>query len=185
MEWESELCSVEITVDEMYTVDSTDNRPYDRILNPFSYKHSDRYKAFSIEISNILRKTKLVVIGDFYSCVTDGAVLEGKVLTLLLNDCIFQIDVSAGSLLRTKKLECFGCNCGIFKVKEGYIIFGELEIRMLDFDLHKKWVFSGKDSFVSAKREKVFELGEESIKVWDVGNHFYEVDYLGRILKEL
>lgn len=182
MEIQNEKCSIMITVDEMYTVDSADNRLYDLVHNPFSYKHSDLYKAFSIEISNAYSVKRLVLIGDFYSSITDCAVLDEDVLSIIMNDRIFQMDVNEGSLLCAKKLDCFGCNYGLFKVEHGYIVFGELEIQMLDFDLHKKWAFSGEDSFVSATREMVFELGEESIKVWDVGKYFYEIDYSGKLM---
>lgn len=67
MELQNEVCYVKISVDEMYTVDSTDNKPYDLILNPDSYKHNDIYKVFSIEITNSSGKIRLALVGDFYS----------------------------------------------------------------------------------------------------------------------
>lgn len=185
MELQNEVCYVKISVDEMYTVDSTDNKPYDLILNPDSYKHNDIYKVFSIEITNSSGKIRLALVGDFYSYDTDCAVLEDEVLTVLQNNSIVQIDMNNGLILRSKKFECFGCNYGIFKVKNGYIIYGEIEILMLDFEFDKKWAFLGKDIFVSLSGKKSFELCENSIKLYDIENNYYEIDYMGNLINQL
>lgn len=182
MELQNEVCNVKISIDEMYTVDSTDNKFYDLILNPGSYKHSDMYKVFSIEIINSSGEIRLALVGDFYSYDTDCAVLEDEVLTVLQNDSIIQIDINNGSLLLSKKFDCFGCNFGIFKVKKGYIIFGEMEILMLDFEFNRKWAFSGKDIFVSTSGNLPFELCENSIKLYDFENNYYEIDYMGNLI---
>lgn len=185
MELQNEECNVKISIDEMYTVDSTDNKPYDLILNPRSYKHNDMYKAFSIEITNFAGEIRLALIGDFYSYDSDCAVLEDEVLTILQNDSITQIDINSGSLLLSKNFDCFGCNYGIFKVEKGYIIYGEIEILMLDFQFNKKWAFLGKDIFVSISGKKSFELCENSIKLYDFEDNYYEIDYMGKLITEL
>lgn len=107
MELQNERCNVKISTDEMYTVDSTDNKSYDLILNPGSYKHNDLYKVFSIEITNSSGKIRLALIGGFYSYDKDCAVIEDGVLTVLQNDTIIQIDINNGSLLFSKKFNCF------------------------------------------------------------------------------
>lgn len=58
---------------------------------------------------------------------------------------ITKINIVDGSVLRHIQFECFGYNFGIYKVKQGNIIYGEMEITMLDFDFVKKWYFSEKD----------------------------------------
>lgn len=39
---------ITITVDETYTIDSTDNQYYDIVLNPQNYHHGKFYKTFSL-----------------------------------------------------------------------------------------------------------------------------------------
>lgn len=91
----------------------------------------------------------IALIGDFYSYDKDCAVLEDKILTILQNDTVVQLDINDGAMINFKEFDCFGCNYGIYRVQNGYIIYGEIEIIMLDLNFDKKWSFSGKDIFVS------------------------------------
>lgn len=84
-----------------------------------------------------------------------------------------------------RNLIVFGCNYGIFRVQNGYIIYGEIEILMLDFEFNKKWAFSGKDIFVSISGKKSFELCENSIRLYDFEDNYYEIDYMGNLIMEL
>ena len=145
----SDVCNVKISIDKTYTVGSADNKAYDLVINPRHLKHNNMYKVFSIQIELSHKIISIALIGDFYSYDTDCAVLEGKILTILQNDMIVQLDISTGAMLFFKEFDCFGCNYGIYKVKSGYIIYGEIEIIMLDFNFNKKWLFSGRDIFVS------------------------------------
>ena len=56
---------------------------------------------------------------------------------------------------------------------------------MLDFDFNKKWSFSGKDIFVSMSDKKPFELCENSIKLYDFEENFYEIDFSGKLISEV
>lgn len=66
-----------------------------------------------------------------------------------------QIDIFNGTLIAHNKFASHGCYLGIFKIEEGYLIHGEIEIIMFDFHLNKKWTFEGEDVFVSASNKKV------------------------------
>lgn len=180
----NDICNVEISIDETYTVESADNKPYDLVINPRHFKHNDRCRVFSIQIDLFYEIIRIALIGDFYSYDTDCAVLEGEVLTVLQNEAIVQIDINSGSMLLFKEFDCFGCNYGIYKVKSGYIIYGEMEITMLDFNFNKKWSFMGKDIFVSISGKKSFELCENSIRLYDFEDNFYEIDFEGNLIAE-
>lgn len=56
---------------------------------------------------------------------------------------------------------------------------------MLDFNFNKKWSFSGRDVFVSVSRRKPFELCENSIKLYDFEDNFYEIDFMGNLISEI
>lgn len=182
---ENTICNIKILVDDTYTVDSTDNQSYDLVINPQNFNHNDIYKTFSVHIDLFYKVIKIAVVGSFYSYDTNCAILDEEILTVLQDDTILQINVTDGSLLCCKKIVCFGCNYGIYKVKQGYIIYGEIEITMLDFEFNKIWVFSGKDIFVSLTKKKSFELGENSIKLYDFEDNFYEIDFSGNLISEI
>lgn len=53
----------------------------------------------------------------------------------------------------------------------------------LDFDFNKVWSFMGKDIFVSQTQKEAFILCENSIKLYDWEDNFYELDLMGRVKK--
>lgn len=177
---QNEICHIEIKIDETYTVDSTDNRHYDVILNPSYSRHNDLSKTLSIHIDLYSRKFQVALIGPFYSYDSDCAILEGDILTILQDDMITQIKITDASIIRNIVFDCFGCNFAIYKVKKGYIIYGEVEITMLDSDFKKQWSFSGKDIFASISGEEPFTIHENSIFLYDFEDDYYEIDFNGK-----
>lgn len=170
------ICEINITEDNTYTVDSEDNKSYDIIMNPRNYKHNDRYKAFAIYIDLFCRQISIILIGSIYAQDTDCAVLEENILTVLQNDTIVQINIEDASVINYKQFECVGCNYGIYKVKQGYLVHGEIEIIMLTDEFNEIWSFFGRDIFMS------LEVCENSIKLTDFENNYYEIDFNGREL---
>lgn len=179
---ENNNCIIKINIDETFTVDSADNRCYDIIHNPCQYKHNDFAKTLAIHIDLFAKEYSIALVGSFYTYDFDCAVLENDALTVLQNDTITIINIFDGSITKHIKFDCFGCNYGIYKVKKGYIIYGEIEITMLNFDFVKKWSFSGKDIFVSLSNKKPFELRDNSICLYDFEDNYYEIDYDGKII---
>ena len=109
---QNEICEVHISIDTTYTVESTDNRHYDIVLNPFHKKHNDFYTAFGIKIDLFYENIDLVLIGDFTTICDDCALIENNVLTVLINDAIVQIDVKNGTMICCKEVHCVGeCKC--------------------------------------------------------------------------
>lgn len=182
---QNDICNVNISIDETYTVESTDNKPYDLVINPRNLRHNDMYKIFSIHIDLFSHTISIALVGDYYSYDVDCAILENNVLTILQNDTIVQLNIKDGTMVNFKEFDCFGCNYGIYRVEKGYIIYGEIEITMLDFDFNKRWSFYGKDIFVSMSEKKAFELLDNSIKLHDFENNFYEIDFSGNLIREV
>lgn len=186
MTLQSELCRITITIDDTYTVDSADNRYYDSIYNPKHYKHNDFSRTFAIEIDQFYKQQYIALIGSYYSYDTENcAILENRLLTVLQNNAVAQIDITDGKLLLYKQFKCLGCCFGIYRVKNGYIVYGELEVIMLDLQLHKNWGFMGKDIFVSYSRKNCFEILEQSIRLYDFEDNFYEIDFDGNLISDV
>ena len=178
----NDLCCVEITIDSMYVIDSSNNLPYDIVHNPLNYKRSNLYTTFSIHIDCHGIKRSIALIGDCHSIDTDCAILDGNTLTVLQNDTLIQLRVIDGEIIFCKDLDSFGCNFGIYRIDKGYIIYGETEIVMLDLNFNKRWDFSGKDIFVSITGKTAFSLGKDSICLYDFDDNYYEIDYKGNLL---
>ena len=142
MKLQNDLCTVQISIDPTYTVQSADNKHYDRMLNPEDYGRNDFYKTFSIHIESCSNEIDIALVGSFYSYVFDCALLENDVLTVMQNDVILQLSIEDGLLLRRRKFNCLGCNFGLYRVADRYLIYGEIEIVMLDFDFNKIWEFN-------------------------------------------
>ena len=184
MELENDFCYIQINIDTTYSVQSSDNRHYDLEFNPKNYRHNDLYKTLSIHIDLFNKEIDIALVRNFCSYDFDCAILEDRVLTIMQNNTISQICVDNGMLILCKDFECFGCTFGLYKVKNGYIVYGEIEIVMLDLDFNKVWSFSGRDIFVSQKEEKSFLICENSIKLYDWENNYYEIDFNGNLISQ-
>lgn len=182
---ENEKCCIEIKIDETYTLDSTDNRHYDVTLNPCNYKKSDTSKTVSIHINLFEREFFIALIGPFDSYDSNCAVLEDEILTVLQDNTITQIRITDGTIIRHIDLDCFGCNFAIYKIENGYVLHGEIEITMLDHNFIKKWTFSGKDIFVSVSNKHSFEISDRSICLYDFEDNYYEIDFNGNLLRQI
>lgn len=172
--------TIDITEDNTFTVGSSDNRKYDLLMNPTNLKHS--YKALRISVKgNAYRE--VVLIGDECTCVQDNcAILEDDVLTVLLNNHITQINVAALEIVGGYDLDIFGTTFAIYRMVDGYLIYGEIEIIKLDNSFNIVWKFSGKDIFVSVSGKNAFELTEESIRLYDFEDNFYELNFDGNMV---
>lgn len=180
----NQQCHVEIEYDQTYTLNSSDNHCYDVILNPDNYQRRDDYKVLSIFADLFSSELHIALVGPLYCAhILDCVILEEKILTVLQEDVITQINLADGSIVRHLNLDSLGCNFAIYKIEKGYIIYGEIDIIMLDFDFNEKWSFSGKDIFVSISGKTSFELLENSIHLWDFEDNEYEIDFEGKSLR--
>ena len=177
---QNEICHIEINIDETYTVDSADNRHYDITLNPRDYRHNDFSKTLAVQIDLYSRKYQIALIGSYYSYESDCAILKDDILTILQDDMITQINIINASVIRNVLLDCLGCNFAIYQIKKGYIVYGEIEITMLNFDFEKQWSFFGRDIFVSISNREAFTINENSISLFDIEDNYYEIDFDGK-----
>lgn len=172
-----------IESDPAYTIDSVDNRFYDVVYNPQEIRKSSFYQVLAITIDRCSGVVfRIALIGDGYTKVENCAVLEADRLTVLMNKTVVQLDAASGALLRSAEIDCFGCNYAIYRVHDGYIIHGELQITMLDPMLNKKWDFTGRSIFVSQSGKCAFEICGDVIKLNDYDDNYYEIDLDGKLL---
>ena len=180
---QNEKFSVKITLDDTFTVNSADNPfHYDKILYARDIAPNDFYKTLSVEIDNGTNALRIALVGDYFSYDFDCAVLNDDVLTVMQNNNLTSISLSDYNIVKKVKLPENGTNYGIYRCKYGYLIYGEMQITMLDFDFQCLWYFMGRDIFVSQNENKPFEFDDEKIMLYDWENNYYELDYNGRLI---
>lgn len=185
MHLRNSYCSVHIELADSYIIGSPSNEPFDITLNLDEYESSDFYKVLRIVVDLHDREYTVALIGDGQCSDEDCAVLEGSTLTVLQGWQIVQLDMLAGKLIRTVKLNNMGCNFAIYKIKENYLIYGEIDITMLDSSFRKMWSFSGRDIFVSITSKKAFEVRENKICLYDFEDNYYELGLDGTLFVDV
>lgn len=136
------LCSVEIDLDTTYTVDSADNRPYDRVLNPQGFRHSDATHTFSIRIELPERTLTLALIGHYSSYAHDCALLEEDQLVVLQSRTITRLRIWDGEILEHRSIPCTDVMNSIYPLPGGYLLVGTLEVYRVDRDFREVWRYS-------------------------------------------
>ena len=113
-----------------------------------------------------------------------SVVMKDGAITVLADPCVLQIRLSDLIVTRSRQLETLGENFEIHDVPAGFLIFGELEIAMLDGSLDTMWSFSGPDVFFGNNNGPAFALNEDRVVLNDfLGDHF-ELDFDGNLVVE-
>ena len=180
---QNEKYSVRITTAHTYIEESADNRSYDYILNPNGLTRNNMYSTLCISVMGATN-AEIALVGDYYTSDIDCAILEDNILTVLQNDYISQIDLETVQIFAGYELDVLGTTFSIYRMSDGYLIYGEIEIIKLDNEFNVAWKFSGKDIFVSITDKNAFELTDRSIKVYDFEDNFYEIDFNGNLIRE-
>jgi hypothetical protein len=181
---QNEKYTVNITEVQSFTLDSTDNEAFDFVMNPRNLSRHDWYKTLCISVTEA-KSMRIALIVDPLTSGQGCAILEGDILTVLQNDRITQIDLGTVQMIANHELDIFGTTFSIHRLLDGYLIYGEIEIIRLDDAFQAVWKFSGKDIFVSVTGKQPFELTDETIKLYDFEDNFYELDYNGNVIREV
>ena len=175
--------NVNVSIDMDFVFGASESK-YDLVYNPDDYSTNGLYKVLSVTLENETETKKIAMIGDYLSSNEKCIVQEEDRLILLQNDVLNVIDLQTGALKEHIILDNMGCNFEIYAVKDGYVIYGEEEISMLDRQFRKKWGFCGRDIFISISGRTPFELRKRKIKLSDFHDNYYEIDYNGNVLVE-
>ncbi len=181
---ENESGIVEIPLDVTYGRDKDFNSKYDLIINPIGHPQNDYFRAYAIHVIIQDREYSVALIGD-YNCWDDNCgVLDGDILTILQGWEITQFNVITAQVVRSVTLDTMAPNFEIHRINTGYLIYGETDITMLNDRLETLWSFSGYDIFVSSSDKIPFEIKEDRICLYDFGDHYYELDFQGKVWRQ-
>ena len=157
---------------------------YRQILNPSHYKNDELTKFFSVLIDLYDHDIMLALIGSHLSDVEGCAVLDGHSLIVMMNEQFFKINMLDGTLINYKTLDVFGSNFALFKIDNGYVVHGEVDILFLSESFEITASFSGRDIFVSNSGKKAFTLTKDTVQLFDFEDNYYEIDFEGKIINE-
>ena len=112
------------------------------------------------------------------------AVLEERMLTMILFRTILRIDLNTGTVVQCVDCENSGGLEEIHPIAGGYIIKGEGEIFRYDTDLNQIWQFGGRDIFARPTAEKCFWIEGDVIHCRDWAGWHYVRDLNKNLLSE-
>ena len=176
---ENEVYKIIITIDETFTLNSTDNKPYEHIFNPSNLNCSNFYKIFSINIDDDNQKKHIGLIGSGYATVENTAVLENNDLIVLMNTTLTVIDCCTLVLKLHKTISDCGMFFSIYKFENGYIVYGELDVLKLSSDFEIEWMFSGAEIFVQEDGSNSFYIEKDIIHLLDWEGRKYTLNKFG------
>lgn len=167
-----------------YRINSTDNKTYDMEIDArTSYEKKDCYSSYEMIIENLVsgNVTSIIVLANHcteignYSVVFKEnyliMILDSVVVSMCLEDMEYQI----------YKIENpFGTYYDIYLREDKFIIYGELEVRMLDENFQTIWNYSPNDVLMNHNREPL-KIADERIKVSDWDGDYHELDMEGTL----
>lgn len=165
-----------------YPLRSAGTTKYSRIFNLHEYKKSDFHAAFVIQVKTICGKVCVALIGSFYADAEHCAVLDGSLLTVLMDDEIVCFDLSDISIMKHKSIgnETY---FSIYPIIDGYLVHGELSILRLDKDFQQVWNFSGSDIWVIQDgNQAAFRIENDQIFLEDWNGIKYTLNMDGKLL---
>ncbi len=108
-------------------------------------------------------------------------VIDDITLLLCVGDPIFCLGIPSLELLWISQVDS-ACCFGIYKISDGFIIHGELEITRINTSGNIVWQHSGSDIFTTAKGGDTFKIENDIIyaKSWD--HRRYKFSLSGEVL---
>jgi hypothetical protein len=173
---------IEIINDSSYTLGSADNlNQYDFIYPESESKNDNPVSKHGIRIfkNEIEYKSALIVGFGGATGINDNSVLfDNDRLFICCTDTVFCLTIPELELKWYKQLDTATC-FQIFKIPDGLIIHGELEITKVENDGNIVWKQSGKDIFVSDS-ENAFVINKDHILTTDWNGEKYRIDFDGK-----
>ena len=141
------------------------------------------FDLLSITVDRPDQHTLIALLCEVSVCDKDCAVLNGSVLSVLQDWTIYHIDIDTCMLQATTAVETLLPNYNLYRIPDGYIVFGEITVTKLDPDFNVLWSFDGHDVFCPMEEGlKPIELCEDRIKLYDFNGDYYELGYGGNLI---
>jgi hypothetical protein len=182
MRMKNEFVAVETAFDETFTLQSTDNKRYDFVLNPDHLTRNDYHKALSVSVDTGASKSEIAIVCSAFTH-DDNFILEDGGLVILLNASVVRVNVFTMQIERHSRLPDF-TYFSLHKFEDGYLVHGELDIVRLAKDFAVLWSFSGADIFVAQDGSSSFEIEGANIFLRDWNGKQYKLNKDGTVVSD-
>lgn len=181
MTYETGKYQVEIINESDYKPDSKDNVvDYDKkYLTESDYSLQTKFGIRISENGNELYSAIIGAEGGASGLHETSQIIENNRILICCSDTVFCLDLPTLNLNWKTKTDEF-TSFEIFKIDEGYIIHGELEITRIDENGKIVWKNDGADIFVTPDGKDDFEIKSDFIKATDWENRLYKWDFNGK-----
>ncbi len=171
----------EITVSEAhhYSMNSTDNKKYDLCINVLEDSEYVHYSSHEMEVLSYksAESFSIILIGSYCAkFFQNSGVLEDDILWLLLDDWILKINLCNFSFTKHQICKPFGTYYEIYRCQIGFLIFGEIELMLLDETLNECWRYAPREILFGADCLQIYD---DSICFRDYEGNYHEVDWSG------
>ncbi len=171
----------EITIRESvgYSANSTDNKYYDKCIDVIGGSAAGHYSSYEMEVVSLENgeNYSVIFLGAYCSKVFEhSGILEDDVFYLILDNQIVKMDMRDFIYTNYSIPHPFGTYYEIYKCERGFLIYGELELVLLDQQFKEQWRYCTQDILFG---ENQLQLNEESISFTDFEGNYHEVDWLG------
>lgn len=169
----------EITVNETvrYSMNSTDNKHYDKCINACD---DDCYASYEMEILTFEKGEffSIILLGSYYSKVMEkSGVLEDDIFYLILDNQIIKMNLEDFSYIKYSIPKPIGTYYEMYRCERGFLVYGELELVLLDKQFEKQWSYCTQDILFGANE---LQFKEEGIHFTDFEGNYHEVDWSGK-----
>lgn len=173
-------CEIYIRKAPPYSLHSTDNKPYDKII---VIEDSEFTKCMEIEVNRLGETHTVLIVASYLTPTKSFAELHRDGLLFMLNDTLCIFDPLRLEINLKVNISPMGTMFEIHPYGGDYILYGELEIYRISSDLSIKWQFSGRDIFVRHHGdESAFEMKEDKICLYDFEDNYYVINYDGKLI---
>lgn len=167
-----------------YDLNSSDNEyQYQKVY----HSHTSEYKPASMHgikvfsDDKIINSTLLLGYGGATGIHERSAVIDEDRLLVCCCDSVFCLtipDLESQWVTKADDATCFG----IYKLVDGYVIHGELEITKLMKSGGIEWSFGGEDIFVTQDGMDDFSIKKDCVEVKDWNNRIYRISFDGKTI---
>lgn len=171
----------EITVGRVdnYSANSADNKYYDKCIDVNDADVYGHYTCYGMEVLSFENgEVFSIILLASYCCKVfeNSGILKEDTFYLILDNRVIKMDLKDFSYIIYSIPESLGTYYEIYDCDKGFLVYGEIELVLLDKEFNEQWRYCTQDILYGVDS---LHLNEESISFTDYDGNYHEVDWSG------
>jgi hypothetical protein len=176
------MWSLEVHLEHKYSINSADGvRAYDNYYYGIGCEKYNAIEYIGIRCTVTGANALLIASGSPKGLNEKSYIVDNNQLLVCVGNSVFSLNTYDLTLNWTQVCDD-SCCFQIYRLKNYYLIHGELEITAVDFVGKKIWSFSGRDIFVTQDEIDVVSFSDGKIYLKDWENNKYILDICGKLV---